>query len=88
MKTTTCAMMFGCLLLMTGENSFAVDQTTHPELTNQNERVAELGAKRPDDQLRAWVGAIKPAAGHVASERHGSANYWEKAVIRDSQRRE
>jgi len=81
-------MMFGCLLLMTGGNSFAVDQATSAEMTAKNQQVAESGVKRSDDQLRAWVGAIKPAAGHVESGRHGASNYWEKAVVRDSQRHE
>lgn len=85
MKTTTCAMMFGSLLLLVAGNCLAAETTANKPLTARDEQVAELGVNKQNEQLRAWVDSIKPAAGHVEPV-HQGPGYWERSVRRDTQR--
>lgn len=84
MKTTTCAVIFGCLLLMTGEGVLAADTVANKTLTAKEGQIAEVGALKTNDQLRDWVVSIKPAGGRVEPV-HQGARYWDRSVRRDNQ---
>lgn len=83
MKTVTCATMFGCLFFMMGASCLAVDTAENKTPTENGAQVAELGAIKQNDHLRAWVDSIKPAAGHVEPV-HQESGYWDKSVKREN----
>lgn len=86
MKTTTYAVMFGCLFLVMGGRCFAADTVPENKLLKASGRqIAELGAINNSDHLRAWVDSIKPAAGHVEPV-HKGTSYWERSVRRENRR--
>ena len=85
MKTTTSLMIFGCLVLLMDGNCFAADGAETKATTTNNELVAALGEHRNNDQLRAWVTSIKPAAGHLNAV-HSETGYWDRSVRRENRR--
>lgn len=85
MKTTTYAVMFGCLFMMMGGRCFAADSAENKSMTAKDQQIAELGAIKDSDHLRAWVDSIKPAAGHVEPV-HKGTDYWERSVRRENRR--
>lgn len=86
MKTTTCAFMASCLVLVMGTTCLAAEMTDKPLTDNNGQQVASGTTTENKEELRAWLGSIKPAAGQeVKPERQGGGTeYWQQTVRREN----
>lgn len=74
-----CFLIAGCLVLMVCSQSVAGDDVNGAVASVSNTGQAMVGAQK--DELRTWLGSIKPAAGDYRPEGK-TVNYWETRVVR------
>lgn len=87
MKTTTCAFMASCLVLVMGTTCWAAEMTDKALTDNNGQQVASGTTTENKEELRAWLGSIKPAAGgqEAKPERQGGGTeYWQQTVRREN----